>query len=195
MSALLATTVSIFVAWVLATFLGLLGGALALRSFRGRAISLWFTEVRGGLPASIALAVLLVGTEWPSSCVVGLLVGFLQAAALTRWMATSHERDSNALFAEVLQGRGAAFLVAKAAATRGAVRGVSATTPLQILLVEALGATFSERTRDSLGGVLLHGTVGEMFLALGAAFAFTVLAELLGSAWVLGGVLVRGRRG
>lgn len=195
MTALAATALATMIAWVLATFFGLLGGALALRSIRGKALSLWFTEVRGGLPASVALAVLLSGTSFPSYCVVGTLVGFLQAAAIARWMAASEERSSIALFAEVLRGRGAAFLVAKAAATRGAVRGVSATTPFQILLVEALGSTFSERTRVSLGGVLLHGSGTDVLLALGAALGFTVTAELLGSAWVLGGVLVGKRRG
>ncbi len=195
MNALAATTLATLLAWVIATVFGLLGGALALRSIRGRAVSLWFTEVRGGLPASVALAVLLSGTDWPSFCVVGTLVGFLQAAALARWMAASQERSSNALFAEVLRGRGAAFLVAKAAATRGAVRGVSATAPFQILLVEALGSTFSERTRATLGGLLVHGSGAEVLPALAFAFIFTVAAELLGSAWVLGGVLVRKRPG
>lgn len=182
----LTSLASILVAASIAALLGALLGRLATQWFSGMGFSNRLTEVRGAFLPFILCPLLSETTEFSAWLVIGIVVGFMQAVAVGRWIARRTGEWSPAILGGVALGISRAALISARATARGAVISTLALTAMHVILLEALLAALALpglNVDGSIGALLLGGGGAETLfpLALGTG---AVVATELGSSWL-----------
>jgi hypothetical protein len=182
----ITTLGSIGLALVLAAGLGVLLGRVATQWVTGRALTNLLMDIRGAFLPFLLAPVVAETWALPPWMVVGLIIGFMQAISVSRWIARRSGEWSPALLGGIALGRSRAALVARGATARGAVVGTLAATTMRVIGLEASLAAVGLpgiSPRGSIGARLYFGTGAELLLVLAVCTGAIVLTEL-GSSWL-----------
>lgn len=182
---------SILVALFIGLGLGTLLSRVAIQWLTGARLVSGLAELRGVFLPFLVAPALAEFAGFPAWLAVGVVTGLGQASSVAHWGTRRTGEWSKALLGGLALGRSRAALVSARTLSRGAVIATLATTPLHVILLEAL------LTMLALPGAVPHGSIGES-LWLNTHISNWVLLSL-GAAIVVGteiagGLLLGGRR-
>jgi hypothetical protein len=184
------TLLALMIALTIAMALGSLLGRISHERVAGRGVSNLLTEGRGAfLPYLIAVP-LMETTRWAPWIIIGLVTGFSQAIAVSRWAARREGQWSRTLLGGVALGRSLAALVSARARARGAVIGTLALTLIHVIALEMLLAalqtdppTHALERPLTIGAVLLKNMGADTFPVMALGVACLLVAEAA-SSWL-----------
>lgn len=157
----LNTLLSLILALILSSAVGLGLGRVATQWFGGRGLSNLLMDVRGSVLSFLVSLLLLEAYSLQHWLSLGLVVGISQAIAVCRWITRRSGEWTPALVGGIALGRSTAALVTRRAAARGAVAATLATTCLHLLTLEGAVYLFDpEGARQSVGALIAASAGG-----------------------------------